>query len=493
MQKTLDEVEEKDVSLKDVTEEGTLPGGKAKRGGAKKKLLMLAALGALLVITAVGAYFLLGGKQVQVKAGRKAPERVTNGADLQKAAYDSLRGSLVGMVEASTVTPAINVGSGQPATVAMPGVLPSPSPITANGGMPKASTPVQPGIALTLAPPAEITAPRLAERSRQQETNSGAVPIERKSSDTPPPQASGARPKVGASITFAALHNPGLTRTKDEGKSGDAESTMSSPAGETRPGHAAGQPSLKKAQRASVQSSAPGFGAMLPVRSMGVLYTLRAGSLTRFELARDVKAENWALKRGTVFVGSVLGSDVDRAYIQIKGFIDPETNAFTRLEGETLGSDGGAGLRGKRRRVSSAWVKVLDRAAQSGTQILTGVLGRRDSSVIIASDPYGTYRSGVGYDQSQLQSNRTFVEVAAGTVGFVLVTTLPEPSKPDAHLASAGQMKDELSSDAMRDAELAELLAEADPEKIRAALPRMNPDLRRVAEGVLAEIEVKKR
>ena len=33
MHKTLDEVEEKDVSLKDVTEEGTLPGEKAKRGG----------------------------------------------------------------------------------------------------------------------------------------------------------------------------------------------------------------------------------------------------------------------------------------------------------------------------------------------------------------------------------------------------------------------------------------------------------------------------
>jgi hypothetical protein len=493
MHKTLDEAEEREVSLKDVTEEGTLPGEKTKRGGAKKKLLMLAALGALVVITAAGAYFLLGGKQVQVKAGRKASERVTNGADLQKAAYDSLRGSLVGTVNASAVAPAINVGLGQTATVAMAGVSPSPSPVTANGGMPKASTHAQPGIALTLAPPAELAAPKLAERSRQQEANSGAVPVERKPGDTPPPAASGARPKVGASITFVAVHNTGLTRTKDEGKSGDAEATTSSPAGEIRPSLDAGQPSLKRAQRASVQGSTPGFGAMLPVRSMGALYTLRSGSLARFELARDVKAENWALKRGTVFVGSVLGSDVDRAYVQIKGFIDPETKAFTRLEGETLGSDGGAGLRGKRRRVSPVWGKVLDRAAQSGTQILTSVLGRRDSSVIIASDPYGTYRSGVGYDQSQLQSNRTFVEVAAGTVGFVLVTTLPEPSKPDAHLAGAERVKDEFSSGAMPDAELAELLAEAEPEKIRAALPRMNPDLRRVAEGVLAEIEAKKR
>jgi hypothetical protein len=281
-------------------------------------------------------------------------------------------------------------------------------------------------------------------------------------------------------------------KTTEEAKPNTTEPARSSLAAETPPRLDANQQSLKRGQRTSVQNSGPSFGAMLPVRSMGMLYTLRSGSLARFELARDVRTGSWALKRGTVFVGSVLGSDVDRAYVQIKGFIDPETNSFMRLEGETLGSDGGAGLRGKRRRVSSVWVKVLDRAAQSGTQILTGVLGRRDSSVIVATDPYGTYRSGAGYDQSQLQNNRTFVEVAAGTVGFVLVTTLPEPSKPDAHLASIG-MKDEFSSDAMPDAELAELLAEADPEKIREALPRMNPDLRRVAEGVLAEIEAKKR
>lgn len=491
MRKELDEAEEKELSLKDVTEEGTLPGEKAKRSSAKKKLLMIAALCALLVITAAGAYFLLNGKKVQVKAGRKITEKVTNGADLQRAAYDSLRGSLSGpAAEATTAGPAINVGSGQPATVAMPGVSPSPSP---GNGLSKSSTPAQSGIALTLAPPVDTAMPKPSERSRQQgEVNTETTAPERKTGNEPAPAKSGARPNVGASITFTSPDGKGSTKTKEEAKTNANESARSSFAAETLPRLDANQPSLKRVQRSSTQGSGPIFGAMLPVRSMGVLYTLRPGSLARFELARDIRAGNWALKRGTVFVGSVLGSDVDRAYVQIKGFIDLETNGFTRLEGETLGSDGGAGLRGKRRRVSSVWVKVLDRAAQSGTQILTGVLGRRDSSVIVATDPYGTYRSGAGYDQSQLQNNRTFVEVAAGTIGFVLVTTLPEPSKPDAHLASIG-MKDELSLGAVPDAELAELLAEADPERIRAALPQMNPELRRVAQAVLAEIEAKKK
>src|SRR5262249_29246366 len=164
----------------------------------------------------------------------------------------------------------------------------------------------------------------------------------------------------------------------------------------------------------------PTFGAMLPVRLMGVLYTLRQGSLARLELVRDVRNERWTLKRGTVFVGSLLGSELDRAFIQIKGYIDPETNAFIKLEGELWGSDGGAGLRAKRRRVSPVWVKVLDRAAQAGTQILTSVLGRGNSSVIVTADPYETFRP-----PSESQSNRSFVEVPAGTGRFV-----PPPNPP---------------------------------------------------------------
>src|SRR5262249_43944960 len=129
-----------------------------------------------------------------------------------------------------------------------------------------------------------------------------------------------------------------------------------------------------KPERSRRRSNIPPFGAMLPVRLMGALFTLRAGSIARLELTRDLKADHWAMRRGTIFIGAVLGGDLDRAYLQIKGFVDPDTESLVKIEGELLGDDGGAGLRGKRRRVAPVWAKALDRAAQAGAQIATGVL-----------------------------------------------------------------------------------------------------------------------
>jgi hypothetical protein len=214
---------------------------------------------------------------------------------------------------------------------------------------------------------------------------------------------------------------------------------------------------------------------------MGALYTLRTGAIARFELTRDVKGEEWRMRRGTIFIGAVVGGDVDRAYVQIKGYIDPETGRLVKMEAETLGDDGGAGLRGKRRRVSSAWLKALDRAAHAGVQIATGILNSGASSVIIGANPYGTIRP---EDQAWSNSNRTFVEVAAGAAGFLLVTTIPESEEADSHLAEGNQSKNEFA-----DPELAELITSADPKRIRAALSRMNPELRQIAQTALKEIE----
>src|SRR5262249_62087381 len=125
-------------------------------------------------------------------------------------------------------------------------------------------------------------------------------------------------------------------------------------------------------------------------------------------------ADQWRLRRGTILIGNVIGGDVDRAYVQIKGYIDPQTDRLVKMEGETLGDDGGAGLRGKRRRVSSAWLKALDRAAQAGVQIATGVLNSRASSVIIGADPYGTIRPA---DEARSNGNRSFVQVPSAAVG----------------------------------------------------------------------------
>ncbi len=437
------------LKLDDLAEDADRSSDNTKRRSRRKRLVMLVSLLLLLIIVASGGYLLLGEKQLQVKATQRPTEKITSGADLQKAAYDSLKG----LIDAPAP------GSNQSIST---GGNPSPTPSAEYRETTKPSAPIQSGIAMTIAPPPEAQEGR-GQRAADAGTHTNQLvnPNGTSTSLT----ASTAKPKVGSSLTLTSLP------VKAAEKSDNAPVVKSDD----------GKPSLKRTRT----KSAPGFGAMLPVRLMGVLYTLRAGSLVRLELARAIQAEGWVLKRGTVFVGAVLGGELDRAYVQIKGFIDPDTQGFVRLEGELLGNDGGAGLRGKRRRVSSAWGKALDRVAQSGTQILTGILGRQGSSVIVATDPYGTYRSTNGADSSQ--DNRSFVEVPAGEVGFVLVTALPEAERADSQLAHRSNINDQ--PETLPDAELAQLLAEADPAVIRAALPRMNPELRRVAEMVLREIE----
>ena len=80
---------------------------------------------------------------------------------------------------------------------------------------------------------------------------------------------------------------------------------------------------------------------MLPVRTIGALYTLRTGALVRFELTRDTKGNGWSMKRGTILVGTSKGSDFDRAYVSIMGFIDPQSGKLVKLGGDVRGGDGG--------------------------------------------------------------------------------------------------------------------------------------------------------
>ncbi len=451
--------DEPEIHLADITEKDAEGLEVPQRASRKKKLVMLGALLALCAVTALGGYYLLAGKRVQVNAKRKPGERITSGADLQKAAYDSLKGSLTEPV-ADTNGAASNIGTGQAATLAMAGVAVTPAPVAER----MTATNTRDGIAQTVAPPPDVYATTNAPRAA---TNNPSVNAN--ADGNTQAVVSNAKPKVGASIVFTSQPKaePAANNTSSKAIANQDESA----------------PTLRRA------IAAPAFGAMLPVRLLGMLYTLRPNTLVRLELTRDIQTDSHTLKRGTVFVGNLQGAQLDRAFIQLKGFIEPESKRFVPLTGELLGNDGGAGLPGKRRRVSSIWGKVLDRAAQSGTQILTGVLGRQNSSVIVTADPYGTYRSANGADAAQSQGQQSFVEVAAGTVGFVLVTGLPKESNGDIYLAERNN--DAESTNDISDAELATLLADAKPEEIRAALPRMSPPLRRVAESVLKEVEAK--
>ncbi len=464
---------EQQVTLSELEEGVHLPDEKPRRNRRRKILLALLALLLLAAVTAVSGYYLLRGERVDVRANKKLPEKVTSGKDIKQAAFDSISGSLTGptpgQINNSGSTQQQSVGSASESTTTD----------LATDRTEKVSVPVQPGIAATLAPPPEALLTKGSTPGFVQQRNTGkSTP----SASAASANTSASKPSATQSVRFAPVAHK-VANTK-----GDSENiTLStSPVKDSVADKNVPSAQNSSSPRLVKRPAAPNFGAMLPVRLMGVLYTLRQGSLVRLELVRDLKGGSWQLRRGTVFVGQTLGGDLDRAYLQIKGFIDPDTQTFTKLEGEVLGNDGGAGLRGKRRRISPAWVKVLDRTAEAGVQIATGVLNRRSSSVVVAADPYGTYRSAPGADGSRSDQNRTFVEVAAGTSGFVMVTALPEATS-DSHLAKAGTREESLT-----DEELAELMAEADPARIRAALPRMSPELQRVAQMVLKEIEAEK-
>jgi hypothetical protein len=223
----------------------------------------------------------------------------------------------------------------------------------------------------------------------------------------------------------------------------------------------------------------PSFGAMLPVRTLGALYTLRP-SLIRFELVRDLQGENWQLKKGTIIIGQQQGSEYDRAYVSPMCFIDPESKRFVKLTGEVLGSDGAQGLKGKRRRISSRWASVLARAIPVATALGQAALSRGSSTTIVMP----------GAVAPELTSNftavnrREFVEVPAGTPAFLLITNLPKEAKG----VTAEAFAENLNGDgALTDEELAALLESGSPEQIRAAMPRMSPELRQIAEMVLRE------
>jgi len=253
----------------------------------------------------------------------------------------------------------------------------------------------------------------------------------------------------------------------------------------------------KQLPQAPTKAVVPSFGTMLAVRTLGAIYTLRSGSLARFELTRDVSGQEWSLPRGTVFVGTLRGGEYDRAYLSLIGFIDPATKRLVKVGGDVLGSDGGSGLKGKRRQLSSRWVRLVGEGLRSAVQLTQSALaGRSGATTIIMpgvreiAQPELTALSG-------RSNSREFVEVAAGAPAYVMITRLPEEIKgvdgmtelePD-ELARALDDGERSTGTGLTDAELATLLSEGSPEHIQAALPRMTPPMRRVAQAILDHTE----
>jgi len=242
---------------------------------------------------------------------------------------------------------------------------------------------------------------------------------------------------------------------------------------------------------------APTFGSMLPVRTIGALYTLRTGALVRLELTRDMKGEGWSLKRGTILVGSTKGSDLDRAYVSLVGFIDPGTGKLVKLGGDVLGGDGALGLKGKRRQIDGGWAKALGRFASSALDVTGALLSGHGRDTVIVTDglrtramnPLTEEISGVLGNELNGQQSRGFVEVVAGTPAYILVTDLPTTTTPQEvnsqTLASLADVDSTRTATGLTERDLADLLASGSPEQIRAAMPRMSPDMRKIAQLVL--------
>jgi hypothetical protein len=404
----------------------------AKRGKATRGLLILATL----AIFVIGFFFwAASGKKKVALAVRDQRAPAGDGAsqkidDVTAQAIAEVRGGANALPAASPATaPAISgasdIGAGAslssaPVTIPLGGTVAAVESATASNAPVVSSTGVT-------ANPAETV------NGRNTESSIRCAPVR------PPVAPTPARPAAGAGRAPAAF-------------SPAAEKTV----------------------------TLPPFGAMLPVRTLGAIYTLRQ-SMARLELTRDLRGQGWTMKKGTILIGQLQGSEVDRAYVSVSGFIDPDSGKLVKLSGDALGADGAPGLRGKRRQISSRWARILSRAATTAVSLGQAALSRGGTTVnvpgVVSPELQGLDRSGMNRGE--------FVEVPAGATAFVLVNDLPKEA-PGVSPQPPRQVVDNGGA-ALGDEELANLLTGGSSEEIRAALPRMTPELRRIAESVLRE------
>ena len=240
--------------------------------------------------------------------------------------------------------------------------------------------------------------------------------------------------------------------------------------------------------RENVTSTTPAtipFGTLLPVRFLGAVFTLRAsGGLVRMELTRAVSGKNYSYPAGTVLVGTLRGSEYKRAFVSVVGLVDPNTGGLVKFEGEVMGGDGASGVIGRRRKVKGAWSRVLAGLREVGASA-AGVIGsRRSGGTVVISDSSARASGVLSQELGGVARGDSgeFVEISAGTNAYVLVTDLPDEVVSDGDKLAQNPK----SATGLSDEELANLFSEGSPDKIRAALPRMTPEFRRLAEQALA-------
>jgi hypothetical protein len=244
-------------------------------------------------------------------------------------------------------------------------------------------------------------------------------------------------------------------------------------------------PELKPLQPPSIKTTpptVPPFGTMLPVRTQGVIFTLRNNSYARLELTRDMAGNGWSLPKGAVLIGRTTGSEQDRAYVNVIGYIDPRENKLVTMTGDVLGSDGANGIPGKRVAVDRNSLKqTLRKVASSGLQVastMAGALTGRGTVVIDGAgyrmmEPINDQARGLITDANK----NTFVKVEAGQQAYVMVTDLP--GRIEGADAPGTEQSPQFAS--LTDREVMELILFGTAEDVRAAMPLMTEDQKRLA------------
>jgi hypothetical protein len=300
-----------------------------------------------------------------------------------------------------------------------------------------------------------------------------------------------------------------LQKTTQDGANSSANSSSQNSTGTSTasPANAPNKSDASSSGRKNEETGVPlpPLGTMLPVRTLGAVFTLRADSYVRMQLTRDMEGRGWSLRRGTEFYGIVRGADIEtgRAYISLVGFVDTNTNRMVRLQGNLLGGDGADGVRGIKHKLDSGWSRAFKLAGAAALDAVSNIaagIGRRPvyvgeiygSGAPRAMSPIAQEISGISQGSGRRVSG--FVEVPAGSSCYLLVMTSPrEIQGVDADVSLPAASELERLSDSnqprtqglMSEQELAELMTQGSPDDIRNALPRLSPQMRRVAVAFL--------
>lgn len=148
------------------------------------------------------------------------------------------------------------------------------------------------------------------------------------------------------------------------------------------------------------------------------------------ELTRPVEGKGYSYPAGTTLVGNVRGGESVRAFVTIIGLIDPVSGELVRFAGELLGRDGGSGIEGRRRKLTSGWSRFFSGLKDTATSVLGSVGAVRSGGTVILSEPIRKGSESMSEDLSTaiLKNGKddSFIEVLAGASGYVLVTGLPD-------------------------------------------------------------------